>query len=457
MMIKSLSISGFRGFGIKRTIQFALPDGQHAGSGLSIVMGSNNSGKTTIVESIRAFNGVQAPSFSEGKRNSQTNGIVNLHLIDENDCEYEISSVEGRGSSSRKKEAFQLKYYVVQSRRGFSPEFGKYTADKDYYISNALAILSQRSAMLEQFETRIFQIEEHREQFDPIIRRVLGNDFHWTIEQRDSGNFYIKYFQNGVSHSSEGVGDGIWSVFTICAALFDAENNTTIVIDEPELSVHPAIQKKLVNLLLDYSKRMQIIICTHSPYFINWSAIADGAQLIRTVKEDGNTNCYYLGNESREKIQEILNDINNPHILGLEASEVFFLDDDIILVEGQDDVVIYKKIAEQIGIQFSGSFFGWGVGGAKKMGFFVSMFRDLGYKKIAIIFDGDMQEEAGEIRKKYPGYHVVTIPEEDIRDKKGRNIKAKNGITKSNGKIKDEYLELAKTMVNEINSYFIKQ
>ncbi|MBR0514256.1 MAG: AAA family ATPase [Clostridia bacterium] len=454
-MIKKISISGFRGFGIERTIQFSLPDDQRPGSGLNIITGANNSGKTTIVESIRAFNADKAPSFSEGRRNLLKNGIVKLSITDENDKEYSINSVEGGGSSTKKSSNFALRYYVVQSRRGFSFEFRKAIANKDYYITHTQAMPNQRDTVLEQFEIRIYQIEEKREQFDSIIQRVLGTDFKWTIEQRDNGQYYIKYTQEGITHSSEGVGDGIWSIFTICAALFDAENKTTIIIDEPELSVHPAVQRKLMDLFLEYTDRLQIIICTHSPYFISWSAIAAGAQLIRVVKENCNTNCYCLGTESKKRIKGILEDINNPHVLGLDASEVFFLDDSLILVEGQEDVVIYNKIANQLGLQFRGNFFGWGVGGAPKMKFFISLFKDLGYSRIVAIFDGDKQKDADEIKSEFPDYHVVTIPEADIREKRGRNIPAKSGIANENGDIKDQYKEYIKSMIIEINNYLI--
>jgi len=65
-MIKALSIHGFRGFGEKQTLTFSLPDGRTVGRGLNIITGANNTGKTTIIESIRAFNGSQEPTFSEG-------------------------------------------------------------------------------------------------------------------------------------------------------------------------------------------------------------------------------------------------------------------------------------------------------------------------------------------------------------------------------------------------------
>ena len=70
-MITSLMIHGFRGFGEEKTIQFALPNGS-SGSGLTIFVGANNSGKTTILEALRSFNSSKdsPPSFSERKRNS---------------------------------------------------------------------------------------------------------------------------------------------------------------------------------------------------------------------------------------------------------------------------------------------------------------------------------------------------------------------------------------------------
>ena len=54
-MIKSITIHGLRGFGREHTINFAIPI-RRQGSGLTIMVGSNNTGKTTILEAIRSFN-----------------------------------------------------------------------------------------------------------------------------------------------------------------------------------------------------------------------------------------------------------------------------------------------------------------------------------------------------------------------------------------------------------------
>ena len=52
-------------------------------SKINILIGPNNSGKTTIIEAIRAFNGHETPSFSIGKRNSKANDKVEISLEDE--------------------------------------------------------------------------------------------------------------------------------------------------------------------------------------------------------------------------------------------------------------------------------------------------------------------------------------------------------------------------------------
>lgn len=41
-----------------------------------------------------------------------------------------------------------------------------------------------------------------------------------------------------------------------------------ILLDEPELHLHPSMQQRLVKLLAHYSDKVQIIISTHSPLFI---------------------------------------------------------------------------------------------------------------------------------------------------------------------------------------------
>lgn len=464
-MVTSLTIHGLRGFGEEKTIRFALPNGQY-GSGLTIFVGANNSGKTTILEALRSFNSSKdnPPSYSERKRNIKCeNGKVHLQLQTTDIGDYKIDTIDGGGSTTT---MCKLgiddntrwdgpKVFVLQSRRFVDYEFGQSFMERSDYLRNQQANIHNRTSSIYEFNARLFKMQKNKENFDFILKQVLGYDLEWTIEQNDNGMYYLKLIVNGCTHSSEGLGDGIWSVFTICDALYDSEPSATIAIDEPELSLHPAYQKRILKLFKEYSKDRQIIINTHSPYFVDMDSLVNGAYLYRTIKnENGNIDVFSLSDESKRSIEGFLKNINQPHTLGTEAKEMFFLEDRIIITEGQEDVIMYNKAADTIDMQLTGTFFGWGSGGSSNIAKVATILKDLGYKKVVAIFDGDKPEDLEKFIKQFPEYRGFIISAPDVRDKPSVSKPEKNGMMTQGGALKDEYKDELTALFNNINLYF---
>lgn len=95
-----------------------------------------------------------------------------------------------------------------------------------------------------RLSSRLFNMYHHKENFDPMLKKILGYNLDWTIEQNDNGTYYLKLILGGCEHSSEGMGDGIWSVFTICDALYDSNPGDIIAIDEPRTFASPSLSKE---------------------------------------------------------------------------------------------------------------------------------------------------------------------------------------------------------------------
>ena len=316
--------------------------------------------------------------------------------------------------------------------------------------------IHNRTSSIYEFNARLFKMQSNKGSFDLLLKRVLGYDLEWTIEQNDRGMYFLKLIVNGCSHSSEGLGDGIWSVFTICDALYDSTPNSVIAIDEPELSLHPAYQKRILQLFKEYAKDRQIVINTHSPYFVDMGSLINGANLYRTIKNaDGDIDVFPLSDESKRNIEGFLKNINQPHTLGAEAKEIFFLEDRIILTEGQEDVIMYNKAANAVNMQLNGTFFGWGSGGSSNISKIATTLSDLGYKKVVAIFDGDKPDDLKRFNEQFPTYTGLIISAPDIRDKPSISKPQKDGIMTQRGELKEQYKDEMIGLFSDIISYFI--
>lgn len=454
MAIKKLTIEGLRGFSKREEINFAMPDGKNYGSGLTVLIGPNNSGKSTVMESVHLLS-IDTDIIPLTARNSIANGIVKIEAIDNFENKYSLTTTANGGAfiERRYNEKTQeywsnrLNTFILTSKRNFSSTFSNNNFQtRENYTSNiGNAEYRNEGNINNNFGGRLLTIYKNRKNFEKCLAKVVSPIPDWTIESAGSNSLYLEFSFNNVRHSSNGAGDGYINIFNIVDSLYDSTENNVILIDEPEISLHPDLQRKLFNLLVEYSKDKQIIISTHSPYFVDWELFSKNAKIIRFKKEKDSIKTYELTPQTKEGIKKLISDSQHPHILSLTANEIFFLNDNVILTEGQDDVLCYKKIFEQYNFCPNASFFGWGAGGAGKIEFILDILKDLGYMNVFVILDNDKKDNVKVITKKYPNYQCYAIATHDVRNK--------DRIKKVDNLIKEiEVMEFDKTYKNKIIS-----
>lgn len=403
------------------------------------------------------------PSFSIGKRNARNPDhlVIRCVFVGDEEKENRLEAIHGGSETTwSKRDVVNPDIVVVPSRRGFEAYFSQSPpTDRDWYYSHRRTPRSRPQA-LESFEGQLFKInsEGSRSKFNEMLGRVMGDVPAWTIDQMHSGQYFLKFDVGGPQfyHSSEGVGDGIISLFVIVSATYDSEPQSVVVIDEPELSLHPHYQRRLRSLLSELSADRQIVYATHSPYFLNWRDIERGAEVARAYKDkEGRVQLAQVPRDALDGMLKLGSD-NTPHTLGLDASEVFFLDDNIIITEGQEDVVYFDKISAKIGKILEGEFYGWGAGGATNIGTICALLEGLHFSRVVGIFDADMSAAKEKSAERFPSYHFVLLPADDIRNKPARSATvAKKGLWSTTGGLDETKRSDVEAMYDDINSYLL--
>lgn len=452
-----LKIKGFRGFKSEQVVYFAIPTGD-SGSGLTVFVGPNNSGKSTAIEALQSLIGGTRTSFSQGRRNIKSGDEVSIK-VRFGEAITEVKSAR-KGSSEvvliNDNQSFRNKLIqVLESRRAFKPFFSKSSHPRQEYIESYSRLENVRQNARDQFSGRLFKAQGNQDEFNAVLSKVLNPVPDWSIDQLDSGQYFLRINRDDAFHSSEGMGQGLISLFFIIDALYESEPGQLIAIDEPELSLHPSLQKRLARLLAEYAKDRQIVLATHSPYFVNLEYMSSGATIIRATSSDAEgTMLHQLSQATAARLAKFFLDLNNPHVLGLKAQEVFFLDEHPILVEGQEDVVMFPKVEEALGIKLDGELYGWGVGGAEKMKTITQALKELGFPKVVGIVDGNRKALVEELQAEFPDYHFAAIPADDIRTKSPRpEFAGIYGLLDEQHHMREEYAEDTAAMIQAANNY----
>lgn len=99
--------------------------------------------------------------------------------------------------------------------------------------------------------------------------------------------------------------DGTLRALGVLVAVFQRPTPTLLALEEPEATIHPGAVGAILDLLLNASDRMQIVVTTHSPEVLDADWLA--ARHIRIVEwTDGATRAAPLAESSRRALQEHL-------------------------------------------------------------------------------------------------------------------------------------------------------
>ena len=129
--------------------------------------------------------------------------------------------------------------------------------------------------------------------------------------------------------------------------------NFILAIEEPELYLHPNGQRKMFNVLKEISRTDQIILCTHSNFFVN---MHNYQNIVIAKREDNGPTklCQCIedifkaeDSESQKRLRKVFRCLS---LFDLSRSEMFF-GKKVILVEGDTEKFIIPFCASEMAEQ----------------------------------------------------------------------------------------------------------
>lgn len=159
------------------------------------------------------------------------------------------------------------------------------------------------------------------------IAQDIEYDVRIDVEDAFSQGIFIKDNERGISTAADSMSDGMRSIYALSLLETYVEDDSRIpsiiMMEDPEIYLHPKLQKVASEILYRLSKKNQVIFSTHSPNLIfNFNS----RQIKQIVLDE---NCYTAVRRHTD-IDEILND------LGYSANDLMNVSF-VFIVEGKQD------------------------------------------------------------------------------------------------------------------------
>jgi len=207
---------------------------------------------------------------------------------------------------------------------------------------------------------------------------------------------YVQVIKDNYPIPIEQTASGLYEILFMLTTII-GESGKVLLLDEPELHLHPTMQKRILNLFSQSmdQERNQIVLITHSPYLVSTEDIDATWRFTRT---ESGTKIHNLGRVlselERQEQKKLAIKLSKPDIRSLLFSQ------GVIFVEGPSDKIVVEQIDRHLSTKNEGSHIDeneWSVidiGGKKSLHPFMTLTRMLGVPNVAIMdYDALMHRE----------------------------------------------------------------
>ena len=293
MKIKNLHIKEFKGL---RDISINFEKNDKP-LDLVVLAGSNGSGKTRILESIKDY----FESYIDIQAIKIINNLQIFFEKEEKECidkigseKYFYSALKYFSLNDKKENLNDSSYLVIKKNLLILPKIiyvpteinfqkmntASTTLVQEYNFINIVntnlikgipsyIATKMISAMLKNKNEKVGDVQ--KKVFDEIneIFEILDIDVKVEDISQDGKNMPIFENSSGDKFDINELSSGEKQLFlrTLAIKMLNPQNSI-ILIDEPELSLHPKWQQRIVDVYKKIGKNNQIIIATHSPHIL---------------------------------------------------------------------------------------------------------------------------------------------------------------------------------------------
>lgn len=169
--------------------------------------------------------------------------------------------------------------------------------------------------------------------------------YEWSLETVDAlKNLYdIRLVKQGTSFLVGAASSGEREILTYLFAIFALNvRDALIIVDEPELHLHPKWQKTLLSLFVKLANTTgnQFLLATHSPTFVSPESIQ---YVSRVFSQNQKSQILRLDTAVLPEAKHLLNIINS------QNNERLFFADKVVLVEGLSDRIFFESVLDHFG------------------------------------------------------------------------------------------------------------